>query len=412
MLAPLIRSYLPVTPRHVEARVLRRLTDAADNVPYYRELLAARGLRTSDFKSLADFVDGFPKTTSRHYRLVMEEHGESFVMDRRYVGRPLRRLRTSGSSGTPTEVLRTQSEFAEVHAATTLHTLLAAGVRPWHKIMSMVPPWNLRKEYHPLQRAGMFRRFDACFAEDADTIIDRITANGVDVMLGRTSMMLSVAERCLELGRKLPMQIILPGAEAIPATSRRILCEVFTPKLYRELYGSTETGLIALRKNEGDYVVNYGSVFFNLTNPSRNAGLTTGEIAVTSLGAATAPILMLELGDVVTCRDYDGLPSLETSIVAIDGRVHDYVLGLNGERISANTFYALLGGEPDVRQFRIVQEKAGECEVEVRGTFDPSLLSRLDQRLSGLLTFQIRCVDRIPPNPSGKASIIVRQIAD
>jgi hypothetical protein len=115
--------------------------------------------------------------------------------------------------------------------------------------------------------------------------------------------------------------------------------------------------------------------------------------------------------DVVTCRDYDGLLSLQTSIVAIDGRVYDYVLRVNGERISANKFYALLGGEPNVRQFRIVQETAGECEIEVRGTFDPSLLSRLDQRLSGLLTFQIRSVDRIPPNPSGKASIIVRRIA-
>ena len=119
---------------------------------------------------------------------------------------------------------------------------------------------------------------------------------------------------------------------------------------------------MALRKDDGDYVVNFRSVFFNLTNPDQNAGLTTGEIAVTSLGAAAAPILMLELGDAVTCREYAGLLSLKTSIVAIDGRVHDYVLGVNGERISANTFYALLGGEPGVRQFRIVQEKAGECK--------------------------------------------------
>ena len=208
MLAPLIRSYLPVTPRHIEARVLRRLADAADNVPYCRELLAARGLRTSDFECLADYVDGFPKTTSRDYRLLMEEHGDSFVMDRRYVGQPLKRLHTSGSSGTPTEILRTQPEFAEIHAANTLHTLLAAGVRPWHTIMYMLPPWNLRKEHHPLQRAGIFRRFDATFAEDPNIIIERITANGVDVMLGRTSMMLALAERYLELGRKLPMQII------------------------------------------------------------------------------------------------------------------------------------------------------------------------------------------------------------
>jgi hypothetical protein len=133
-----------------------------------------------------------------------------------------------------------------------------------------------------------------------------------------------------------------------------------------------------LRKDDGDYIVNFCSIFFALTNPSQDTGLTTGEIAVTSLGAAAAPILMLELGNVVTCRDYDGLLSLKTSIVAIEGRVHDYVLGVNGERISANTFFALLGGEPGVRQFRIVQDRPGACEIEVRVTFDPSLISRLN----------------------------------
>jgi phenylacetate-coenzyme A ligase PaaK-like adenylate-forming protein len=263
----------------------------------------------------------------------------------------------------------------------------------------------------PVTTGRHFSSFDASFAEDPDTIIERITANGVDVMLGRTSMMLALAERCLELGRKLPMQIILPGAEVVSAANRRVLREVFAPRLYREVYGSTETGLMALRKDDGDYVVNFGSVFFALTNPNAGAGLTTGEIAVTSLGAAAAPILMLELGDVVTCRDYDGLLSLQTAIVAIDGRVHDYVLGVNGERISANTFYALLGGEPGVRQFRIVQDRPGACEIEVRGTLDPSLISRLNQRLHGRILFQLRHVERIPRDASGKTRITARRIA-
>jgi len=411
MLAPLIRSYLPATPRHVEAQVMRRLTDAADNVPYYREFLAARGLKASDFKCLSDYVNGFPKTTAREYRLLTQEHGDTFIMDRRYVGQPLKRLHSSGSSGIPTAVLRTRSEFAQIHAASTLHALLAAGVRPWHRIMYMLPPSDMREEHHPGQRLGIFQRFDASFTEDPDVILKRITDNGVNVMLGRTSMMLALAERCIEIGRKLPMQVILPGAEVIPAATRRLLCQVFEPKLYREVYGSTETGLIALRKSDDDYAVNFRSVFFTLTSPNQEAGLTRGEIAVTSLGAAAAPILMLELGDIVTCRNYDGLLSLKNSIVAIEGRVHDYVLGQNGKRISSNVFYGLLGGEPSVRQFRVVQEKVGECEIQVRGKFDASLRSRLNHHLNGRITFQLRYVDHIPRGASGKASIIARRIA-
>jgi phenylacetate-coenzyme A ligase PaaK-like adenylate-forming protein len=75
---------------------------------------------------------------------------------------------------------------------------------------------------------------------------------------------------------------ILPGGERVSPQTRKLLCEVFRPRRYGELYGSTETALIALRKGEGDYQVNYRSVFFALSDPRTEAGITTGEIAVTT----------------------------------------------------------------------------------------------------------------------------------
>ena len=160
--------------------------------------------------------------------------------------------------------------------------------------------------------------------------------------------MRKIAERAAETGWEVaPMAVILPGGEMVSPQTRKLLCEVFRPRRYGELYGSTETALIALRKGEGDYQVNYRSVFFAPSDPRTEAGITTGEsIAVTSLHSAAAPILMMELGDVVSCRNYDQLLSLGASISAIAGRADEYALGRDGEKVYAVTFYSLFTREP------------------------------------------------------------------
>lgn len=202
MLAAFLLNYLPATPKYVEAQILRRVKGAYDNVPFYRTLLADRGLTASDFKSLSDYVQKFPRTDTREYRRIKKERGDWFVMDRRFANKSLKRLRTSGSSGTPAEIIRTNSEFARIHGAKTVYMLVSAGVRPWHKIMAMLPPWDVKKRQHALQQFGIFRRHDASFLEDADTILKRLSDNGINVMFGRAGMMRMLAERCVGVARR------------------------------------------------------------------------------------------------------------------------------------------------------------------------------------------------------------------
>lgn len=416
MLTELLSNCLPATTKDVVSTIIQRVTDAYNNVPFYKKLLDDHALSPKDFKDLPDYVHKFPRTTTREYRRVMSEYGAAFVMDRRYADKPMKKLLSGGSSGTPVHVLRTYPEYERIHGANTVYTFIMGGVRPWHKIMALIPPWDIRERQHELQRLGIFRRYDASFVEHADTILDRISEHGVNVLFGRVSMMRMLAERCLEAGRSVhPLEVILPGAEIVTPDSRRLLCDVFKPRLYREIYGSTETGLIALKKADGDYEVNFRSVFFTLSNPNVDHGITTGEIAITSLHAAAAPILMLELGDVVSCRRYDRLLELKTSITSIMGRVSEYVVSRDGEKISASLFYSWLTNEPFVRQFRIVQDRVGECDIFLR-LADCSVAdkAKLEARLRGQLgenvNATIRYVDRVPFDENGKTRIVVNRI--
>jgi phenylacetate-coenzyme A ligase PaaK-like adenylate-forming protein len=418
MLADMLINLLPASKAHVERTILHRVREAYAHVPLYRELLAARGLTPKDFRNLADYVENFPRTSSGEYRRVKKERGDEFVLDRRFVDRPVRRLLTGGSSGTPAHILRTEREYRRMHGANTVYTFLCAGVRPWHRIMGFLPPWDIVQQHHPLQRMKILERFDASFLDSADTIIDRIVKNRVNVLFGRVSMMRMVAERCLERGLVLPrMAVLLPGAEIVTPDARRLLRAVFKPRLYRELYGSTETGVLALKKDEGAYKVNFRSVFFALTDPvAAEDGTVWGEIAVTALLAAAAPMLMIELGDVVCCRRYEELLALKTSIVTISGRVSEYVLGGAGEKISASAFYSWLSDEPLVRQYRIVQDRIGACDIFLRlGDCSPEDRGRLVGKLRAMLGTAVRpsfhFVGSIPFDANGKTRVVVNRIA-
>ncbi len=416
MITELFSNFLPATSEDITTTIIRLVKEAYENVPYYRSLLGSHGLTPADFKDLSDYVERFPRTSSAEYRRVKNVCGDSYVMDKRFANEPMKRLLSGGSSGTPVDILRTDAEYERIHGANTVYALILGGVRPWHKIMAMLPPWDIKERQHALQRFGIFRRYDASFIEDPNVILDRISEKGVNVMFGRVSMMRILAERCIETGRKAPpMEVILPGAEIVSPDSRKLLCEVFKPRLYREIYGSTETGLIAMRKDDGDYEVNFRSVFFALSNPRSEAGTTQGEIAVTSLYAVAAPILMLELGDIVSCRKYDRLLALETSITSISGRVSEYVLRSNGEKISASVFYSWLANEPFVRQFRVVQDVVGKCDIFLRladcSTADKVRLEeKLHRQLGANVIATIQHVDRVPFDGNGKTKVVVNRI--
>jgi phenylacetate-coenzyme A ligase PaaK-like adenylate-forming protein len=413
MLAALLSNYLPARPDYVEGKVLARVRDAYAHVPFYRSLLDERGLTPADFASLADYVEKFPRTQSKEYRRLKRERGDLFIMDQRFAGVPVVRQLSSGSSGTRVEILRTPKESAMIDGAKTVHAYLSAGVRPWHKIMSMKTPWDFKERQHPLQALGIFRRYDASFLEDVDIILDRIAEHGVNVLTGR--MMRRLAERVAETGREVaPMEVILPGAEMVSPQTRKLLREVFRPRRYGELYGSTEAGLIALRKEEGDYEVDFRSVFFALSAPRTEAGVTTGAIAVTSLHSVAAPVLMMELGDVVSCRNYDRLLDLGASISAIAGRADEYALDCAGEKIFATAFFSLFTQEPAVRQFRVLQEREGECEMFVQadaGADRSGLEARIRRHLEGRLTTRFHYVEQIPFDDKGKVSIVINRLA-
>jgi phenylacetate-coenzyme A ligase PaaK-like adenylate-forming protein len=168
---------------------------------------------------------------------------------------------------------------------------------------------------------------------------------------------------------------------------------------------------------DSDFQIDYKAVFFSLAAPEDEAGLTKGNILVTSLINEAQPILKLELGDRVTVRNYSRLNKLGATIAKVDARSNDYLHLPDGEKISGATFYASLEYFPFMRQFKIVQNDVNDCTVMLRVTEKTEekraqVEAVLKKLLDGKIKYAVEYVDAIPVDPNGKTKILVSSVRD
>lgn len=398
----------------VEKRILSLIKLAYERVPFYRTLLDAHGLNPHDFRSLEDYVDRFPVTTSAEYRALQQDKGHQWMLDDRLDPRDLIHDRSSGSSGMTISTYVTRREHSHAIAKTVWH-LTKAGLRPWHRTLAIRAPLDVVKRDFVLQELGIFRRYTVDVAANPNDLINLIEREGIDAIYGAKQTIMLLAEQYVRTGRTPPqIELLVPGAERVDPFSRNYLQDVFRPRRYGEYYGATETGIIGTMHG-GDYEVNYHSCFFRLVNQVSEGELTKGSLVVTSLYMESQPMLMVQLGDEVTVRNYDQLLDLKSSIVSIDGRDNDYLVLADDSRITGAELYSALQYFPFMRQFQFIQESLEYCRVLIRLT-DTTQKNRreIEETLEALLTHRIKYgieyVAEIPFDPRSKTKILISRI--
>ncbi len=414
MLLDYLKFYTKPSITQIERRILHLIQYSYDNIPFYKALLDKNDLKPSDFHNLQDFISYFPRTTSSDYRKIQQENDPFFLINKKYKLSELFLDRSSGSSGIPISIYRSKRELIHRNAKTVWH-LMKGGLRPWHRILAVVPPIQMVESDSLLQSLGFFRRFTVNYLMDIDEIIELIRNKKINAIYGQKSFMRLIAEQYEKRLLQPPkLEFLMLTAERVDSYTRNYLKRVFKPDNYGEIYGATETSIIAV--NYGEYYdVNYNSIFFCLDNPTDVGSQTQGSICLTSLSSEVQPILMLKVGDYVTVENYDNLLDFQASIISINGRDNDYLILDDGTRISGGTFYAALEYFQYMRQFRIIQNEVGHCEIlvslldsqdknlnEIRNTIDKILLNKI--------SYKINFVDNIPMDPNGKTKILVSNI--
>ena len=184
-------------------------------------------------------------------------------------------------------------------------------------------------------------------------------------------------------------------------------------------YGSREVGLIAHECPHGGLHILSHHIHVEILNGDKAAAPEeAGEVTCTNMTTRGQPMIRYRLGDVgrrLSARCACGLPFPLMKIEG--GRTTGFVVLRDGRLCHGAISSTVLRDEPGIVQFKTYQRAVDRFEVlvVVDERFDPGALERIRGRYRAVfgphVQAQIRVVDEIPPDPSGKRRHVISDVA-
>lgn len=401
-----------------QLRQLGRLLDHAfATVPHYHRSLAAAGfipggamtherLRTLPVLTRRDLQDAGDNLLSA---AIPSDHGQH------------QRVATSGSTGIPVTVVKTELEQAYWNAITLRHSL-------WHrrdprlKLAAIRSDRTGRSDYpHGSSQADWGRPLSEVFTTGSGSLLDIRTGiaeqaewlarEDPDYVLSFGTNLLFLARHCRDNGIRLPrLKAVIASGEIVEAELRRLCREIWRVPL-SDMYSAVEVGYIALQCPEREhYHVQMEAALVEVLDARGNpcAPGEVGEVVVTPLHNYATPLIRYALGDYAVvgqpCPCGRGLPVLRKIV----GRARDMVVLPSGERRFGYHNPDLLAGMVAIVQHQIAQVGRDELEIRlvVRRPLAPdeeaAVIGRVRKNYGNEFRYRVSYRDEIERAPGGK----------
>lgn len=316
------------------------------------------------------------------------------------------RARTTGSTGTPLEIAKTELAMLFWKAITVRDAL-------WHgrdlngKLAAIrvgatrqeAPSWG---EAYDAYGGGPGVSCDA--RDDVDAQLDWLVAQQPQVLLTHPTNLRALVLRSRERGCSLPaLREARTYSERLPEGLRELVREAWGVPL-SDLYSANEVGYVALQCPQSElYHVQSEDVRVEVIGDDGRpcAEGESGRVVVTSLHNFAMPLLRYDLGDVATVGGACGCGRTLPTLARILGRTRN-MMRLPGGRVAwpglpTNTLVEL----DAIREVKMVQHSLEEIEVllVLQRPLDPAEATRLQeavrQRLMHPFHVRLTPVDRI-----------------
>ncbi len=346
---------------------------AFEDTAFYRRLYRKSGVSPDDIKSLAD-VGKLPIVSKRDLKQSTIEERFS----KRFQIAGCREGRTSGSTGEPFRIYM-EPRAADYLQALHLRRLFTYGYKPWYTMVIFGPFWAERAGILPTLKRRAVRPsflnmvdFDANGLSVSDSPfenISRLKAIKPEVIWSPPSYLRFLAEATLESKtRDVKPQILICGAEMLDSSTRTLVESTFGVKVFDE-YGTVDVASRAIAwqcsRHEG-YHINRDSVlleFVDANGEPVSAG-EEGHVVATNLFRYATPLIRYEIGDI-------GVPSGDPCpcgrsfplIKSIQGRSDDSLVMPDGRIISPFSAMVILEDTPEIRKYKILQERMDRITV-------------------------------------------------
>ncbi|MDD4274551.1 MAG: hypothetical protein PHG14_12615 [Desulfobacter postgatei] len=387
-------------------RLKSLLCDAYLRHPFYRERFLACGLNPFKMSCFEEFKK-IPLLTKEEYR----EFTNSFCNNHFNRCNTWYRDGTSGSTGTPLTIYRTWNERAYM-VAKYVRALRLNGYNYRDITFSLPSPHRLQKDSF-VQRFGFLKRYSVPYTAPVEEMVKGYLSSKSNIIYGNKSQLVMMAIFCQKNGIKLPKpKLCVSAAETMEANSKELIQKTFGNDNLIQVYGAVEFNTLAWQEKGDDFFrISHTTNIFEIEEDSTS---DFAKCYITDLIIRSFPLIRYDLGDKLSTDIKNDL----TVIKKIHGRLDDWIIFSNGERLPFHAFYEIMERRPEILQFRVVQENYGMIRIQVlkKEDADASALKKIlieDLRKDVCdvgMEYKIEWVKDIEPDPSGKLRMLISKV--
>jgi len=385
--------------RRQEVTLRRLLRHAYEKVPLYRRHFDEAGFHPDAFRGLAD-LDRIPPLTKA--RLKDADLVEAVAVGTDPASCSI--VTTSGSTGVPMRIVLGHHERCW-HRAVAWRILFEHGFRWTDRTLEVrMQP----EQRYAIQRLGIAPKDWLTILDSPEVWAECLARNGHACVVAGAGTLDALAGAVASRPIRAPRLVVSDSEPLTPTSRSRIATALGTDPV--DVYGLVEVSNFAweCERRCGLHV----SADSHLVEVQAPPG-EIGPLLVTALGMWTMPIIRYQTGDlaeasVSPCPCGRSLPLL----AAVRGRAIDSIEIPGGRRLLWPYFHEILGSEPGIREWQVMQVTESDIVVKVVvGTSVSAVTATigalLRSRLPRELTIQVYAVESIPVEGNGKRRLII-----
>ena len=331
------------------------------------------------------------------------------ILSDKYDRNTLHKMSTSGSTGTPFEILQNKEKRQRVLAELIyFNSILGQNIGDKYIFYRVWNEKNKKSKLEQIKQNLLPVNITRLDDENLKNIVDVLTKDKkLRSTLAYANTYDMIYKYCCRnnIRQKTKVKAMISSSEVLSDETRDGLEERLGCRVANR-YSNQECGVIAqsdmttrkLRINNASYVVEVLNI--NDNNPAPRG--TVGRIVITDLFNYAMPLIRYDTGDL-------GIVSEEADVYAFDsiaGRRVDLIYDTKGRALSAHTWSIEMWKYDKLRQYQFIQDGAKDYTLKVNGAegiyakedFDSTLRSILGEDANITIEF----VDEIPVVASGK----------
>ena len=214
------------------------------------------------------------------------------------------------------------------------------------------------------------------------------------------------------------LRVVCTTGEPLYPHQRERIARVFGAPVANE-FGSRDIGFTAHEAPGGQMLLMSESHVIEVLDEAGQpvAPGEAGEAVVTGLTSAAQPFIRYRTGDVLRLSSEPAAGGQGLHVIAeVTGRQTDFVVAADGRVMHALAVIYVLRAVPGIAQFKCIQHALDRMEVQIVPDVDwnkaarEAIVAGLRARLGDALQVDLRMLDDIPPEASGKHRYVVSHV--